>query len=546
MVSLLLAVLHPTSVRTDGAGGDGGRDVHVEGNGNDGDDIFELKSFTGRLNGSRRRQIKRSFQRAMASKPASWALVVPIDLNPAEQKWFREELTAGAAARCRWHGKTWLDACMAENPCVARYCLSNVTNELAALAVQLGAEKAALANGVPDAIERLRSLQALANEVDPFYYVDLATDGARGTVSASLRPRFPTAAQERPIVVEASLVFPDVETAQKTRDALKATYDFGTATAIPAEFVNKVVVNAPAGLGGLGGEFSGGDLVISQRLRDMAVFKLRLMVTGPDGALLASLPLEGKTDNVGARGLMATMSDGSGWLRAGFRLDFEQKSFHIDLAVTPRPCMPSQLLPLVRTLDQLKAPNLATVCLEDGTPVAPATPQTNPEAMTQDYLGVLVGLLVKLQDKTANWFELPESLTQEEYQDLLLAEKLLDGEVVDGTWSEWRSVVTAADASNMLNGLASDYGGLDASVTLWKNGPLAVGVAGKQLAIGQVTVVLRSACLRDPGATEARVHEAGPGGDVELCFIPANSDAFEQWLGKPEDYPRQKAGDATT
>jgi hypothetical protein len=170
----------------------------------------------------------------MASKPASWALVVPIDLNPAEQKWFREELTAGAAARCRWHGKTWLDACMAENPCVARYCLSNVTNELAALAVQLGAEKAALANGVPDAIERLRSLQALANEVDPFYYVDLATDGARGTVSASLRPRFPTAAQERPIVVEASLVFPDVETAQKTRDALKATYDFGTATAIPA------------------------------------------------------------------------------------------------------------------------------------------------------------------------------------------------------------------------------------------------------------------------------------------------------------------------
>jgi hypothetical protein len=193
MVSLLLAVLHPTSVRTDGAGGDGGRDVHVEGDG--GDEVFELKSFTGRLTGSRRRQVKQSFRRAMVSKPAAWTLVVPIDLNPAEQKWFRE-LAAGAPTTCRWHGKTWLDARMAENPCVPRYCLSDVTNEVRELAIQLGAEKAALANGVPDAVERLRALQALANEVDPFYYVDLATDGARGTVSVSLRPRFPTAARE--------------------------------------------------------------------------------------------------------------------------------------------------------------------------------------------------------------------------------------------------------------------------------------------------------------------------------------------------------------
>jgi len=76
-------------------------------------------------------------------------------------------------------------------------------------------------------------------------------------------------------------------------------------------------------------------------------------------------------------------------------------------------------------------------------------------------------------------------------------------------------------------------------VTLWKNGPLAVGVAGKQLAIGQVTVVLRSACLRDPGATEARVHEAGPGGDVELVSYPptatpSNSGLATGGLSSPE------------
>jgi hypothetical protein len=43
--------------------------------------------------------------------------------------------------------------------------------------------------------------------------------------------------------------------------------------------------------------------------------------------------------------------------------------------------------------------------------------------MTEEYLGQVVALLAKVQDKTGNWFDLPESLSQEEYQDLLLAEK---------------------------------------------------------------------------------------------------------------------------
>jgi hypothetical protein len=48
MVSVLISRLHPIAERIDGAGGDGGRDVQLRSPGRL--DLFEIKSFTGRLN----------------------------------------------------------------------------------------------------------------------------------------------------------------------------------------------------------------------------------------------------------------------------------------------------------------------------------------------------------------------------------------------------------------------------------------------------------------------------------------------------------------
>lgn len=69
MVSVLIGRLHPESQRIDGSGGDGGRDVQVP-TGN-GPVIFELKSFTGRMHASRRRQVEASLVRASQHKPAA-------------------------------------------------------------------------------------------------------------------------------------------------------------------------------------------------------------------------------------------------------------------------------------------------------------------------------------------------------------------------------------------------------------------------------------------------------------------------------------------
>ena len=53
-------------------------------------DAFELKSFTGRMTSSRRRQVERSLKRAAILDPARWSLIVPIDPTPAEDRWFRQ------------------------------------------------------------------------------------------------------------------------------------------------------------------------------------------------------------------------------------------------------------------------------------------------------------------------------------------------------------------------------------------------------------------------------------------------------------------------
>ena len=82
MVSVLISRLHPEAQRIDGSGGDGGRDVQVPTD--DGLVIFELKSFTGRMDSSRRRQVAASLERASQHEPVAWHLVVPIDPTQGE------------------------------------------------------------------------------------------------------------------------------------------------------------------------------------------------------------------------------------------------------------------------------------------------------------------------------------------------------------------------------------------------------------------------------------------------------------------------------
>ena len=130
MVSVLLSSLYPESLRIDGKGGDGGRDVQIVDR-QDGSivEAFEEKSFTGRMIAGRRRQVERSLERAAALGSPRWTLVVPIDPTPGEYEWFRK-LGEKYDFPIDWRGKTWLDEKMASFPDIERYFVEGASDEV--------------------------------------------------------------------------------------------------------------------------------------------------------------------------------------------------------------------------------------------------------------------------------------------------------------------------------------------------------------------------------------------------------------------------------
>ncbi len=238
--------------RVDGAGGDGGRDCYFSDE--DGTDAYELKSFTGRLTQSRRRQVKRSLVRAMEQAPRSWTLVLPIDFTPAEQRWF-ESLQVGVSARLDWKGKTWLEEKLAQYPDITRY-FSGAAAEVVRLLSEVAREDA-LPDDAKALGERFSGAVRRLNEVDPYYQFVYSVSTEETTVTA--HPRYPDAPRDRPLQISATLHFDDSPASQEVQRAFTDFMTYGTRVIIPGANVEALTVDAP---GGLGGEFAGGQLVL--------------------------------------------------------------------------------------------------------------------------------------------------------------------------------------------------------------------------------------------------------------------------------------------
>ena len=480
MVSCLLSILHPNSVRTDGSGGDGGRDVHFDGP--DGLEIFELKSFTGRVVGNRRAQLKRSYAKAMGHSPAAWTLVVPIDPTEAEQRWFAA-LTSQSIARCTWLGKTQLNAAMAQHPCVPRYYLHDVNDEIRHLAELFHAEQAALSGGVTDALARIQSIAGQLDELDPFYLVDIRVDTATGSAGCSLSPRYLGADRDRPISMQAHLVFPDEVAMNAARQSLQATFDFGVATNIPADFVRAVHVDAPAGLGG---QFQGGNLTVGPNvLTGTPEQQLNLRVSDPDGAHLTILGLRGRAHTIGQRGLISDATDESGSLTAQLQLDWVELSLHMTYQVNVQPAQPAVLLPLLRFLVAARKPNQLTWVLPDGTELGPPSPAAKDEALVDERWLRSVETLARVQAAAGVWFAMPDELSAQDAEDLWVADQLLACRIVDGTWSRFEPEMHGADARTYLEHLSGLTGDITKPVSLHKVTEQNLTLAGNNVPLGR-------------------------------------------------------------
>jgi hypothetical protein len=520
MIAVLLSRIHPTTLRIDGAGGDDGRDVQFLDDGG-GLHVFELKSFTGRVKGSRRSQIKRSVERARQLRATSWDLVVPIDPTPDEEKWFHG-LSQELPFPIVWRGRTWLDAEMGSRPEIHRYFVERASDEVVRLLAELRAENAQLLT-VTDAVARLRSLHERLNELDPHYTYEMAIgrEATAGPHSAMLSvsfgnarvdvyPRYAGADRDRPITIEVQFVFgPDDANLQ---DKFLRAINYGAPVSLSGPVIEQVTIDAP---GGLGATLSGGMFEIGPS-RPRLADPVRVVAEVADGAqVLAALPLEFELRHSGRRGFVLAGGDASHWLKATLAVDTEAKTFAFTFGIAQTAVLPATALPLLRWLAHVREPNemrLRSPRWSDPTP----TRLTNEGLVDEEFVR-LVEALDEVQRLTHVYFDLPFDLTPTESRAINSARALLSGETVHERWTSSARIelTLAEEVRRAVEGLIAS-----ARVALLLEQDDELQIREHRVPLGRVRTMIESARLANADAVRQQLDSQTR--TVELELVPGN------------------------
>lgn len=434
MVAVLLSRLNPKCQRIDGSGGDGGRDVQiVDDQSGEITHVFQLKSVTGRMDSVRKRQVKRSLDRVAALKLVRWTLIVPIDPTPDELEWFRE-LGNGVSFPIRWCGLTWLDAKMSSYQEIPRYYLEGTDNEIVRLLRELNKEQAILAD-VPDAVDRLGKLHERLNEIDPHYRYELST----GPEAAEVRPpnvalavsfgqsrvdvyeKYAGAIKDKPIAIDAKLLV------GSGHEEVQHALDYGLGVTIPAHLIGSVTVDAPSGLGGT---FHGMEIELQSTGRTpKETVTLALDVLDGD-KLLSTCPVQITRQEGGQKGSIHHANDSSGWLEMRLTANAVDREFEIEFWFSPRPALPSLLVPLCRWLSALHPPHELRIRWPNGLEMKSELAKN----YTLRQLSSVVEALAYLQDSSSRYWAIQPSLIEEKGRLILEAANLLRGETLEFSW----------------------------------------------------------------------------------------------------------------
>ncbi|MEU1757074.1 hypothetical protein ABZ436_31110 [Micromonospora matsumotoense] len=510
LCAVLVNRIHPEARRIDGSGGDSGRDVLIPTA--RGPIIYEMKSFTGRLTPSRRKQIAASLSRASRHDPSSWRLVVPIDPTPAEERWF-DALADKQSFECRWHGRTWLDSEISARPDIARYYLHGAHDDVVEILKELSRESGALSRGVPDAVDRMKALSNRLNHLDPHYSFGISID-KDGNAAITVWPKYVGAERDHPIRIDGLFQFPENEKGKALARAFRDTLDYGVPTTIPVELIKHLSFSLP---GGLQNSFGNGDLRLSSvETETPPHFSLQVRVIDENGRTRAQLPLRAETTNKGIKGGDAAVADSVGAIQGKIRVDVQNQSVKLDFKFRkPDGALPGAILPALQFLDQCRPPN-SMVLLVDDKEAAPPTPiDSAAHEDVRPFLS-LVKALDEIQRASGVYFALPEALSEDEVGDIRTARRLLSGDEVRGKWSS----VTMSSTAGVLPSLRSTIA--RGSNQLMVEAELTLEIAGQKIPLGQTRRVFPNAVVAEwPEVAE----DVDPDMPVEITFHPGSDNS---------------------
>lgn len=528
LVAVLLSILHPEAERLDGRGGDGGRDVQLRHD--DGRlDLFELKSFSGRLSKQhgRRRQVEESLKTAARPNPDSWTLVVPIDHTPEELVWF-DGLRSQYPFPLIWRGRTWLDQQLAGHPAIVLYYLEDGNGEAIRVLRELREEQAALGGGIPDAMERLRVLRQRFDEVSPHYRLDVSMVG--DTITVLMRPRYRGADRDHPILINLGFSFPSTPAGQKAAERVRRAFDYGEQVVVEPDYVHDLRVDMP---GQPTQDLSGGKVILGRRPEDPP-FRLdaRAVISDPDGVPLGSLPLRLDRRQTGPRGGTLYGQDTTGLLHLSMQVNITDRKgrVHFQLAEPPGDLLPGALLPALRVMQHLHAPNRLEVRVGASVLMQPSSlPPAEP--VSPAFLA-LVENLDRIQALSGTVFSVPKTLSRQDLAAIDSTARLVAGEritVASGTAS---ATITLADPKAFEK-------------LLLDNTPFAIAftednhtqtIAGVDVPLGPATVSLSSVTVANrvellatrPWHADQQLDvqfKPSPGVQLELVLARDNSDS---------------------
>ncbi|WP_435178759.1 hypothetical protein [Actinacidiphila sp. bgisy145] len=433
LIGMLVLRLRPQAFPVDGSGGDGGRDLFEY---TERRELinYEAKSFTGRMTRGRRNQVRDSLLSTARHQPDYWDLLVPIDANPAELKWFdglREEFPFVR----NWRGLTWLNSHFAAHQDLVRYSWHSSTEILKQIG-EARAERDMLLRGVPDFAERHAMLVRRAQEVSPFYSLRATTD-PDGESIVEIVPKCLYIPEEELVTLTGHVAFrkDDPEHVSLQLKFERVIRFGGDEIQLAEEHLREFIVTAPAGLGISGTALPSMLRISAKREPVDPPVKATIAVRSENGRTNALLQAIFTQRSAGAGGGCLYGADLADSFKIRYRADTltGQAQFKMTF-LPPEQAMPSAYVPALRLMSQMLPGRFLELILPDygGTQLSEPVQEERwplPPDEARRWADAFDDL-ARLQSLTGHFFPVPDGFTLRDTRDVREALALLEGEKI--------------------------------------------------------------------------------------------------------------------
>jgi len=470
VIAIMLSRENTNAQRIRPSRGDKGIDILVPVD--DGFDIYQIKSYTGEINSSRKRHITKSWERLREYIETSglavrrWYLTMPEDATTENLAWLND-LTEAAGFPCAWRGLNYVEALAAKYPDIIDYYFRDGKDRLEEKIRELMALMGmhTTTDTIPATLseDRLTTLHDLVNSLDPHFYYDFAVDTVpegspppapdianrprllaaclygRGDrcITTYINARYEGAELDRPVPGEVSL---DLTKHPDAREQLQAMFDYGVGFTSPPGTASGNF-DLP---GGYGGTFEGATLRFGEaHIPGVRPFRLRLRIVDEEGSELAIIFTDMEAATIGQTGryVHSIGKEEHGVFTVETVLDKQEGTMRIGLAACNLTgTIPSKVRNGFLFISQFKPPNALQILPELG----PAGPEIHPItespewANETNYLVDVFDALATIQDYTQIQIRTPDLTTTptRTSKHWIRAAKLLRGERLVQSWSK--------------------------------------------------------------------------------------------------------------